>query len=189
MPIFLLAGGPAVGKSTTAAALAARFPKSVHIPVDTVRDMVVSGQALPGADWSQELVEQLVVARECVTYMALAYQKAGFVVVIDDFWDPNSGLAEYAALFSYPQTRKILLYPSRDAASARNRQRSGSGGAVDYIDDGIRLVYEHLDVVVGDLAARGWWVLDTSEQSVDDVVSDIVTRLGEPVRRSEMWVS
>jgi predicted kinase len=175
-PIFLLAGGPSVGKSTTAAALAARFPKSVHIPVDTVRDMVVSGQALPGADWSQELVEQLVVARECVVTMALAYHKAGFVVVIDDFWDPNSGLAEYTALASHPETNRILLYPSRDAARARNRQRSGSGAAVHYIDDGIRLVYENLDAVVGDLEAQGWCVLDTTELGVEDVVQEILVR-------------
>jgi predicted kinase len=177
-PIFLLAGGPAVGKSTTAAALAARFPKSVHIPVDAVRDMVVSGYALPGAGWSQALVEQLVVARECAVTVALAYHKAGFAVAIDDFWDPNSGLVEYATLFSQPQVRKILLYPSRDAARARNRQRSGPGAAADYIDDGIRLVYEHLDAVVDDLAAQGWWVLDTSELGVEDVVQEILMRAG-----------
>ncbi len=178
MPIFLLAGGPAVGKSTTAAALAARFPKSIHIPVDAVRDMVVSGQALPGADWSQELVEQLVVARECAVTMALAYHRAGFAVVIDDFWDPNSGLAEYTPLFSHPQACRVLLYPSRDAARDRNRQRSGPGVAADYIDDGIRLVYEHLDAVVGNLAAQGWWVLDTSELGLEDVVQEILMRAG-----------
>ncbi len=138
--------------------------------------MVVSGQALPGADWSQELVEQLVVARECVVTMALAYHKAGFVVVIDDFWDPNSGLAEYTALASHPETNRILLYPSRDAARARNRQRSGSGAAVHYIDDGIRLVYENLDAVVGDLEAQGWCVLDTTELGVEDVVQEILVR-------------
>jgi predicted kinase len=177
-PIFLLAGGPAVGKSTTAAALAARFARSVHVPVDAIRDMVISGYALPGADWNQSLIEQLAIARDCATYLALAYRKAGFTVVIDDFWDPNSGLEEYAALFSHPQARRILLYPSRDAARARSLQRSGPGAAHDYIDDGIRLVYEHLDTVVGDLEAQGWWVLDTSELGVEDVVSNVLARAG-----------
>lgn len=176
LPIFLLAGGPAVGKSTTAAALAARFAKGVHIPVDALRDMAVSGQVLPGPDWSPELVHQLLAAREGAVYLALAWHRAGFAVVIDDFWDPNSGLVEYTELFDHPQTRKILLYPSRDAARGRNRVRSGSGAAVDYIDDGIRLVYEHLDAAVDDLAAQGWWVLDTSETAVEDVVSDIVMK-------------
>lgn len=175
--IFLLVGGPAVGKSTTARALAARFPKSVCIPVDTVRDMVVSGQALPGTDWSDDLVEQLVVARECAAYMALAYRRAGFVVVIDDFWDPHSGLAEYAPLISYPQTRRVLLYPSQNAAHARNLNRSGAGIARDYIDGGIQIVYEHLATAVDSLEVQGWLVLDTTEQSVEDVVSSILERV------------
>ncbi len=110
--------------------------------------------------------------------MALAYRRAGFSVVIDDFWDPNSGLAEYAELVSQPQTFKVLLYPSQEAARARNRQRSGSGGAVDYIDDGIRLVYEHLHTVAADLAAQGWWVLDTTEMGVEDVVTNVLARAG-----------
>lgn len=171
-PIFLLSGGPAVGKSTTAGALAARFARGVHIPVDALRDMVVSGQALPGADWSP----QLVVARQCAVYAAMAWREAGFAVVIDDFWDPHSELAEYAALTSQPQTYRVLLYPGRDAARARNMKRSGPGVAYDYIDDGIRLVYEHLDAVVGALAAQGWWVLDTSEMGVEDVVASIVEK-------------
>lgn len=174
MPIFLLAGGPAVGKSTTAAALAGRFARGVHIPVDALRDMVVSGQALPGADWSPQLVGQLVVARQCAVYAAMAWRAAGFAVVIDDFWDPHSGLAEYADLFSEPQTRRVLLYPSRDAARARNMKRSGPGAASHYIDDGIRLVYEHLDAVVDSLKADGWLVLDTSEMGVEDVVSEVL---------------
>lgn len=175
-PIFLLSGGPAVGKSTTAGALAARFARGVHIPVDALRDMVVSGQALPGADWSPQLVEQLVVARRCAVHVAMAWREAGFAVVIDDFWDPHSELAEYAALTSQPQTYRVLLYPGRDAARARNMKRSGPGVAYDYIDDGIRLVYEHLDAVVGALAAQGWWVLDTSEMGVEDVVASIVEK-------------
>jgi predicted kinase len=173
-PIFLIAGGPAAGKSTTAAALAGRFARGVHISVDALRDMVVSGQALPGADWSPQLVEQLVVARRCAVYVATAWRAAGFAVVIDDFWDPNSELAEYAALCSQPQTHRVLLYPSRDAARARNMQRSGPGVAHDYIDDGIRLVYENLDAVVDSLKADGWLVLDTSEMGVEDVVSEVL---------------
>lgn len=173
-PIFLLSGGPAVGKSTTAGALAARFARGVHIPVDALRDMVVSGQALPGADWSPQLVEQLVVARRCAVYLAMAWREAGFAVVIDDFWDPNSGLAEYADLFSQPQTHRVLLYPQQGAAHARNQQRSGPGAASHYIDDGIRIVYEHLATVVPALAAQGWLVLDTSEMGVEDVVSSIL---------------
>lgn len=81
-PMFLLVGPPAVGKSTTSRALAARFPKSLHIPVDDLRNMVVSGIALPGADWSDDLAQQVTLARTSVVHMALTYHNAGFVVVI-----------------------------------------------------------------------------------------------------------
>ncbi len=110
--------------------------------------------------------------------MALAYHKAGFAVVIDDFWDPNSGLAEYANLFSQPQTHKVLLHPRQSAAHARNLQRSGPGAAHDYIDYGIRLVYQHLETAVADLEAQGWWVLDTSELGVEEVVQEVLMRAG-----------
>ncbi|MBE2233692.1 MAG: hypothetical protein IAE85_09370 [Anaerolinea sp.] len=73
-PIFLVVGSPAVGKSTTAAALARRFAKSIHIPVDALRDMVAAGQALPGPQWGDELIEQLAASRASAVFMALTYR-------------------------------------------------------------------------------------------------------------------
>ena len=59
-PIFLITGAPAVGKTTTGRALASRFAKSLHIPVDDVRRMVVSGVRHPGSAWDAgwELVKK-----------------------------------------------------------------------------------------------------------------------------------
>ena len=55
--LFLIVGGPAVGKSSTATALARRFPRAVHVEVDKLREMVVSGLALPSLEWPAGLVE------------------------------------------------------------------------------------------------------------------------------------
>lgn len=82
--LFFLAGAPAVGISTTARALAARFDKSIYIPVDDLREIVLSGLVLPGSDWDQELIDQLVLAHKRATKMAFIYNEAGFTVVIDD---------------------------------------------------------------------------------------------------------
>jgi predicted kinase len=122
--LFFLTGPPAVGKSTTAHALATRFDKSIHIPVDDLREMVVSGLILPSEDWSQALVEQLALARQTAVQMALVYREAGYTVVIDDFWDPNSRLSEYTLLFTEANTHKILLLPNQEAAKSRNIKRS-----------------------------------------------------------------
>jgi len=172
--IFLLAGPPAVGKSTTARALAAHFEKSIHIPVDDLRDMVVSGLALPGGAWDEKLVEQLLLARESAAYMALAYRQAGFTVAIDDFWDPTSRLQEYSRLFEEPDVHKILLLPSQRAAEARNRKRDGSA----YIADGIRLVYENLADQSVALRAEGWLIVDTTDKNVEATVEYIMEQVG-----------
>ncbi len=172
--IFLLVGAPAVGKSSTARWLAVRFPKSIHIPVDTVREMVVSGVMHPGDVWGEDLIEQLAAARESVIQMAMTYNRAGFVVVIDDFWDPNSQLAEYQSLFAAPHVYKVLLYPSLSAAIDRNLKRSGPGVTSTYIDGGIRSVYANLETAAAVLEQQGWFVLDTTELSVEASVARIL---------------
>ena len=174
--IFLIVGAPAVGKSSTAKALASRFSKSVHISVDDLRDMVVSGLVYPGGDWSTELIEQLGLARKTAVQMAMEYGKANFDVVIDDFWDPVSRLAEYDQLRVMPGVCRILLYPSQEVAEGRNRKRSGSEQTNEYIASGIRLVYSSLGPEIERLRGEGWLIVDTTEASVEGTV-DLVLGL------------
>ena len=175
--IFLIAGAPAAGKSTTAHALAAQFDKSIHISVDDIREMVVSGLVRPGGNWDQSLIEQLALARECTIQMAIAYQKAGFVVVIDDFWDPNSQLLEYSPLFQEPNVHKILLFPNQQVAEARNLKRSSSIEGSQYIADGIRIVYESLKADVTRLENQGWIIADTSDKNIEATVKYILAQV------------
>ena len=172
-PVFILIGPPAVGKSTTSKALAAKFSRSIHIPVDDIRDMVVSGLTLPGIEWGAELVQQIRLARESAIHMALNYQSAGFAVVIDDFVDPNQ-LIEYRALLDKPQIYKFVLFPRQETAHSRNLQRAGDDPARGYIDEGIRIVYQQLNTLIQPLRDDGWMVLDTTEMSIEQTVSEIL---------------
>lgn len=176
-PIFFLAGAPAVGKSSTARALATQFQKSIHISVDSLRDMVVSGLVYPSNEWSQELIEQLVLARESASQMAITYHKAGFVVVIDDFWDPNNKLQEYSPLFQEKNIHKVLLFPSQLAAEERNIKRSGVGETSKYIADGIRSVYENLKEDIPSLENQGWIIVDTTNKNVEATVRHILLQI------------
>jgi hypothetical protein len=135
--------------------------------------MVVSGLVQPG-EWHASLIEQLCLARESVTQMALTYTKAGFVVVIDDFWDPNSRLAEYAGLFQTPGVHKVLLFPSQQTAEERNLKRSGPDGASEYIAGGIRAVYEHLSTDAVMLEQHGWMVVNTTDKDIEATVNHIL---------------
>ena len=177
-PIFLITGAPAVGKTTTGRALASRFAKSLHIPVDDVRRMVVSGVRHPGSAWDAGLIEQLSAARESVSVMAMRYQPVGFTVVIDDFYDPHSKMAEYDALLAHSQTHRILLYPHKAAALERNLKRSGATEFSHYIADGIHAVYGYLETAIDELRDQGWIVIDSTTQSVEQTVDNILERTG-----------
>ena len=172
-PMFLIVGPPAVGKSSTSKALAATFGKSIHIPVDDIRNMVVSGLVLPSADWNPELVQQITVARESVIQIALHYQKAGYAVVIDDFCDPNQ-LREYQTLLSAPHVHKFVLFPKQETAHARNFQRAGDDPGREYIDHGIRTVYQQLSLMIENLREEGWIVLDTTDLSIEETLREIL---------------
>lgn len=177
-PIYMIVGPPAVGKSTTSRALAAHFPKSLYIPVDDLRMMVVSGLALPGAVWTEELAQQITLARHTVVHMALAYQAAGFAVIIDDFWDANHP-ADYRQLIEQAPASlsRIILYPSQAEAHRRNAERSGESPARGYIDEGIQIVYGQMNPVIAQLERAGWQVIDTTALSTDGVARAILGRL------------
>ena len=172
-PLFILVGPPAAGKSTTSQALASKFNRSIHIPVDDIRDMVVSGLVLPGLEWSPELVRQISLARESAIHIARAYQRAGFVAVIDDFIDPNQ-LREYQAFLNEPGVHRFVFVPNQDAARARNFKRAGDDPAGDYIDEGIRIVYQQLDPMIEPLRKDGWIIIDTTELSIEETVTEIL---------------
>jgi hypothetical protein len=128
----------------------------------------------PAADWTPELVELLRAARESAMQMSLVYNDAGFVVVIDDFWDPHSKLSEYEHLFTYPYMVKVILLPSQRAAHERNLNRADSGTTQQYLDEGIRLTYESLNAAIPELEAQEWLVLDTTDLSVEEAVERIL---------------
>ena len=172
--IVLIVGAPASGKSTASRALAACFPKSIAIGVDDLRNMVVSGLVHPSTEWSHELTEQLHLARQNATAMALCYHAAGYTVIIDDFWDPQTQMSEYSELFAHTAVRRVLLYPSQQKAHAQNLQRSGPGPLQAYLDEGIKIVYADLNNVVGDLIQQGWQVLDTTADTVAETVARLL---------------
>jgi hypothetical protein len=153
--------------------LAARFPKSIHIPVDDLREMVVSGLLLPNAQWSAELAQQITLARSGVVQIALNYHAAGYAVVIDDFWDA-AHLSDYGPLLDHPDFHKIVLYPNQDTAHQRNLQRSGASPARIYIDEGIQIVYQQLRAAAAQLSQQGWLVVDTTTLNPDETVSAIL---------------
>jgi predicted kinase len=178
-PVYLLAGPASAGKTTAARELAGRFERSVHVPVDDLRHLVVGGLAVPAPGWGPELQAQIALARATATRMAAEYAEAGFTAVIDDFFDPL-GMREYEALLARPGVRAVLLLP--DAAEGRRRNAGRPGGPDPTADRAIEHAAGFLPPLVPGLLAAGWLVLDTT--SLDPAATvDAILAAPWPLRR------
>lgn len=175
--ILLVVGSPASGKSTVSRTIAERSAKGVHIPVDDLRTMVQGGVIHPGPDWMPELIQQLKLARQTATDMALRYREADFLVAIDDFWDSFSQLQEYTALIQLPNVLPIILKPELSVVLARNHARKPPSEFRDHMDEGIRMVYADLDKQEITLRSQGWHIFDTSTDTVEASVAQILKLL------------
>lgn len=170
---FVVVGPPAVGKSTTARLLASAATTGVHVPVDALRELVVSGLVLPGADHSEALVEQVRAARQVALAALSTYADLGFTVVLDDFLDPT-GLLEYDDVVRSRAATGVVLRPDREVAMARARQRETTPEGAAYICMGIDVVFSCLDEVLPRLIDLGWLVLDNTDLDPTATVAAIL---------------
>lgn len=175
--ILLIIGSPASGKSTIAKELAKRSPKGLHIPVDDLRTMVQGGIIHPNYAWPPELIQQLELARQTAIDMAVRYCEANFLVAIDDFWDPQSQLQEYAPLINRSNVTQIILKPSVAVALARLHARQAPSTFRNALDEAIRLVNTDLDHHREELIQQGWLMIDTSNDTIEETVMRILALL------------
>lgn len=172
--IIFITGMSGSGKSTICRGVAEHFPQALHIDVDQLRGMMVTGLARPGSRpdiVTEEWVKQLQLARSTATYMANLYASQGVDVVIDDFcWPPN--FAEYyAALFANPAVHRVLLLPTQAALAERIIKRGGP--FADVFVKNMPYVYSYLEPMPKD----GWVVLDSSDWTIEQTVHAVLARI------------
>ena len=118
LPPLLLTGGPAVGKSVTAALLAETTPRTACVDVDDIRQLVRNGDAAPWEGAEGKAQQMLGVANAAtITHNFLT---AGFNVTLADVVDSQS-LAAYRRLI--PEVLIVRLLVSLEEARRRARQR------------------------------------------------------------------
>jgi len=174
-PIFLITGTPGAGKSSVAVALMRRFPLGLNIPIDDLREWVVSGGASPVPVWTDETTRQFHLARKSAAQIARLYADAGFAVAIDDVIFPAEAQAVYAAPLSTYSVHKILLKPDIEIALARNASRTNKSFDTAGLAGIIRQIHDAMPVSV--FTRAGWIVIDSTHLTLDGTVDDILRRI------------
>ncbi len=166
-PIFVISGVPGAGKTSVCKALLRRFAFGLHLPVDDLREFVVSGMAHPVPQWTAETGRQFGLARVAAGKVAVLYHRAGFAVAIDDVL----GSAD-AEAFGLPKPHKVLLCPDLEVVLKRNAGRTNKAFDTAFLETTIRHLYASQDKQA--YLEAGWRVLDTSALDPEETATAIL---------------
>jgi hypothetical protein len=172
--VWLIAGAQAAGKSTTADLLARRFDHGVHVRGGQFYRWAVRGWIHPHAGDEPEARRLLDLRYRLSSTVADEYAAAGFTTVVQDTIYGDDVPAWLDRLVTRPR-HLVVLHPSIDAITDRDRHRMETTGKVAY-KDGFTIP-DNIEAV--ELIPRiGLW-LDTSAMTPDEVVDEILDRADE----------
>lgn len=170
-PIFVLTGAPGVGKSSVALALAARFDQAFVIPMDDLREWVVSGRMNPIPTWNEETTRQFELAYAATADLADRYSQAGFTVIIDHVVFPNEERL-LQTRFGDRGYFVVMLDCQSELNHHRNQTRTGKQMNPSVLTSLIDHIRKDLQ------PADHWLKVDSSGLSVEETVNRIIDLVG-----------
>lgn len=173
--IWLITGAQASGKSTVADLLARRHEHGVHVRGGQFYRWAVRGWVHVDDDDEAEARRLLNLRYRLSSIVADQYAAAGFTTVVqDNIYGPD--VEHWLARVGSEPKHLVVLRPTVEVIEARDTERQRVSGKVAYrggytpaIND------EHAASTRHDL---GLW-LDTSHQSAEETVGEILRRASE----------
>ena len=174
--VWLVMGIQAAGKSTVADLLSRQFSPGVHIRGGQFYRWATSGWVHPGQPGRGDEARRLLDLRYRLSAMSAdEYCAAGFTAVVQD----NIFGADVAAwldqIRGWPR-QLVVLRPSAGVVADREAERHARTAKVAYRPGWFTI--EDLDAQLAATPAIGLW-LDTSEQSPEQTVREIMARRAE----------
>ncbi|WP_328885956.1 AAA family ATPase [Streptomyces sp. NBC_00316] len=166
--VVLLAGIPGSGKTTVAAALAARLPASAHVEVDALRQMIISGGQWPSSTPNAEADRQIFLRARRACLLADSFVRARFVPVLDDVVVRRAHFDFYRTMLTAEPLHVVFLAPGPATAWQRNQAR----------DKALTTDWSPLDKAMrAELGRVGTWI-DNSAQTVEETGEAILAVTG-----------
>jgi predicted kinase len=188
-PVFLVTGIPGAGKSAVARALAERIPRSVHLRGDMFRRSIVNGRFDMSPDAGESALGQVRMRYRLAAAAADEYIASGFTVVYQDVV-----LGDHLTLLTrLIRTRPfyvVVLAPAAEVVAARLATRIATrlrlhavvtdDAALAAVGDRSQedYVFQLDHQLRVDTPKVGLWI-DTSVQSTEDTVTEILARAEE----------
>ncbi len=176
-PTWLITGAQASGKSTVADLLARRHEHGVHVRGGQFYRWAVTGWVHVGDPDEVEARRLLDLRYRLSSTVADQYASAGFTAVVQD----NIYGADVEHWLGRIQARPrhlVVLRPSVGIVEARDAERRRTRGKVAYRGEFTPAINDqHVASTRSDL---GLW-LDTSEQSPEETVDEILRRAEEAI--------
>jgi chloramphenicol 3-O-phosphotransferase len=169
--VIVVTGVMAAGKSTVSQLLAERFTRAVHLRGDEFRRVVVRGRVDMSPHGDPEAERQLALRHRITARTADVYAEAGFTVVVQDLF-VGASLMPFLEQVSARPLSLVMLAPDVGTVMRRESERSKVGygdlWSIRDFDLKVRAETPHI----------GLW-LDSSQQTPDETVTEIVSRLPE----------
>ena len=168
---IVVTGVMAAGKSTVSQLLAERFSHAVHLRGDEFRRVVVRGRVDLSPHGDPEAERQLALRHTVAAHSANLYAAAGFTVVVQDLF-VGATLQPFLDQLEARPLSLVMLAPDVGTVMRREAERAKVGyGELWSIRDFDQMVRSETPHI-------GLW-LDSSQQTAQETVEEIVARLSE----------
>jgi predicted kinase len=169
--VIVVTGVMAAGKSTVSQLLAERFSRAVHLRGDEFRRVVVRGRVDMSPHGDPEAERQLALRHSITALTADRYAAEGFTVVVQDLF-VGASLQRFLDQLTTRPLSLVMLAPDVGTIMQRETERTKVGygdlWSIRDFDLKVRTETPHI----------GLW-LDSSQQTPDETVTEIVARLPE----------
>ena len=174
--VWLITGAQASGKSTVADGLARRFERGVHVRGGQFYRWAVRGWVHFDDPARSDEARRLLVLRYRLSALAAdEYAAAGFECVVQDNIYGEDVVSWLRSITTRPR-HLVVLRPSIESIETRDAARRQRTGKVAYRGS---FTPQRNDAYVAETPRDlGLW-LDTSHQTPDETVDEIVARRGE----------